>query len=283
MFLIGAGISGCNSTSGSDQNDDLFLLAALYIMTQNEAGTTSAVGMYKIADTAQTKCFNSTTGALATCAGTGYDADYTTNAQSYTDNGDQTITDNVTGLMWTRTPDTNDSFTNEAGATDYGYYWSSTTHESYDANKTDDDGYSASCMCFGECPGYIEGAVRDVHGAGAQRSNYKQDVSKTTGAITASGATGSFYYHGPQGDVLRNNNYFRCVRTESRIESLSMRIAPECETFGPGVRDYDSGATDRNDGVIRNPCRRILRLTKIGLSNSISYPRSIPCRSHSLL
>ncbi|GAB6042185.1 Lcl C-terminal domain-containing protein [Endothiovibrio diazotrophicus] len=37
----------------------------------------------------------------------GQDADYAGNPPSYTDNGDGTVTDNVTGLMWQQTPDFN--------------------------------------------------------------------------------------------------------------------------------------------------------------------------------
>lgn len=397
--------------------------------------TTTATGKFTIPDTAQTDCFNSTTGANKACSGTGYDADYnTTNQQSYTDNSDGTITDIVTGLMWTKSPDTsgdgtvdsndkktytqavaycenltlagqtdwrlpdiktlfslmnfkgldpsgytgtdtsamtpfiddtkftvgygdtsaderlidgqyattsiynwctdlgngsaetmfgvnfvdgrikgyptsnktyyvycvrgntdygknnftdngnntisdaatglmwhkndqestdfenaisiceNDStgthsdwrlpnvkelqsivdysrgpdktssaainpifnatsFTNEAGKTDWGYYWASTTHETYDTNSTDDDGRAGSYVCFGRCAGIISNTYYDVHGAGAQRSNNKQDVSVTGGASTATSSNGStVYYYGPQGDILRKNNMVRCVR-----------------------------------------------------------------------
>lgn len=398
--------------------------------------TTTATGKFTIPDTAQTDCFNSTTGAKTTCSGTGYDGDYnTTNQQSYTDNSDGTITDNVTGLMWTKSPETsgdstvdsndkksyteavsycenlslagqtdwrlpdiktlfslmnfkgldpsgytgtdtsamtpfiddtkftvgygdtannerlidgqyattsiynwctdlgggsaetmfgvnfvdgrikgyptsnktyyvycvrdntdygknnftdngnqtisdsatglmwhkndqestdfedaiskceNDtttgshsdwrlpnvkelqsivdysrgpdktnsaaidsvfhatSFTNEAGQTEWGYYWASTTHATYDTNSTDDDGRAGSYVCFGRCAGINNNTYYDVHGAGAQRSNYKQDVSVTGGASTATSSSGStVYYYGPQGDILRKNNMVRCVR-----------------------------------------------------------------------
>ena len=180
---------------------------------------------------------------------------------SFTDNGDQTINDSATGLMWqkddssstgwdnaisvceaattgnhsdwrlpnakelqsildyTRSPDTSSSaaissifnstsFTNENGVTDYGYYWSSTTHM-----DNDGDGKSGVYISFGRASGYFNNQYLDVHGAGAQRSNYKNDVSITPGASTANLGQGTFYYHGPQGDILRNANRVRCVRT----------------------------------------------------------------------
>jgi hypothetical protein len=178
---------------------------------------------------------------------------------NFTDNGDDTITDNATGLMWqkydnaqavsfddaisycessttagysdwklpdakelqsivdyTRSPDTTSSaaideifnatqITNEEGYADYGFYWSSTTHE----NMT--DGSSAVYVSFGRALGYMNGEWLDVHGAGAQRSDPKDiDALNTNdpayvivdGAIT----------HGPQGDVVRGLNFARCVR-----------------------------------------------------------------------
>ena len=50
---------------------------------------------YPIVDTGQTQAY----GDYA-----GQDAHYLANAPSYTDNGDGTVTDNVTGLMWTKDP-----------------------------------------------------------------------------------------------------------------------------------------------------------------------------------
>ncbi len=58
---------------------------------------------YPLVDTGQTKCYNDSN--EINCPNTdedfyGQDAQYTKNVPSYTDNGDNTITDNVTGLMW---------------------------------------------------------------------------------------------------------------------------------------------------------------------------------------
>jgi len=168
----------------------------------------------------------------------------------FQDNGDSTITDNATGLMWmqydnvegilwedalsyaesfdfagysdwrlpdikelqsivdyTRSPETTSSpaidplfnctqITNEAGNTDYAYYWSSTTH----ANNSVMSGGAAAYISFGRAMGYMTDWV-DVHGAGAQRSDPKTgDPSDYP--------TG----HGPQGDAIRIYNYVRLVR-----------------------------------------------------------------------
>jgi hypothetical protein len=178
------------------------------------------------------------------------------------DNGDGTVTDQATGLMWTqndsgqglnwqaalawaqsqnsanylgyndwrlpdakelqsivdyaRAPDTTGSaaidplfactsIINEAGETDYPYYWTSTTHAA--ANGM---GASAVYIAFGRALGFMFGEWVDVHGAGAQRSDPKSGDP-------------SFYPtgRGPQGDAVRIYNYVRLVR-----DALSSSLAP---------------------------------------------------------
>jgi len=178
-------------------------------------------------------------------------AAYGTN--SFVDNGDGTITDNATGLMWmendngagvlwenalsyaegfeyagytdwrlpnakelqsivdyTRSPATTNSaaidtlfnctqITNEAGETDYPFYWTSTTHSS----QLPSNGPDADYLCFGRAMGYMPGLGGwiDVHGAGAQRSDPKV------------GNPDDFPFgRGPQGDAVRIYNYVRLVR-----------------------------------------------------------------------
>ncbi len=169
----------------------------------------------------------------------------------FLDNGDGTITDNATGLMWmqddnnegllwkealnyaedyefagytdwrlpdvkelqsivdySRSPGTTNSaaidplfnctqITNEAGQSDYPYYWSNTTH----VNWSQVAGGNAAYVSFGRAMGYMQD-WNDVHGAGAQRSDPKV-------GDPADYPTG----HGPQGDAIRIYNYVRLVRT----------------------------------------------------------------------
>ncbi len=89
--------------------------------------------------------------------------------------------------------------TAENGEDEYPYFWSSTTHLNLSTSSY------AVYISFGEALGYFpEGSITpiDVHGAGAQRSDPKFDNGKDY----SSG-------HGPQGDVVRINNYVRLVRT----------------------------------------------------------------------
>lgn len=74
----------------------LFVISTLSVNAQKNAN-------YKIVDTAQSKCFDDKEVIKAPKskdAFYGQDAQHIGNKPSYTDNGDGTITDNVTGLIW---------------------------------------------------------------------------------------------------------------------------------------------------------------------------------------
>lgn len=88
------------------------------------------------------------------------------------------------------------SITNEAGETDYPFYWSSTTHA-----RADGGGSAAAYVAFGRSLGYMNDAWVDVHGAGAQRSDPKA-------GDPADYPNG----RGPQGDAIHIYNYVRLVR-----------------------------------------------------------------------
>ncbi len=191
-------------------------------------------------------------------------------SNDFVDNGDDTVSDDATGLMWekndrasldwdsavaacesattggysdwrlpnakelqsivdyTRSPDTDGSaaidpvfnttaIVNEGGQADWSYYWSSTTHAGYDSDGVDNDGTNAVYLSFGRALGYFDAGsgaqLMDVHGAGAQRSDNKLSAASVGGALTANLGYGTFYYHGPQGDILRSEaNMARCVR-----------------------------------------------------------------------
>ena len=69
---------------------------------------TSFSQTYKVVDTGQTKFYDNSSEISAPTAGAdfyGQDAQFNNNQPSYTDNGDGTVTDNVTGLMWAKSPD----------------------------------------------------------------------------------------------------------------------------------------------------------------------------------
>ena len=106
-----------------------------------------------------------------------------------------------------RSPDVNGSaaidpvfdctpYTNEGGAADFAWSWTSTTHI-----KSNGMGDNAAYVAFGRALGYWQDQWQDVHGAGAQRSDPK------------TGDAGDWPQgHGPQGDAIRIENDVRCVR-----------------------------------------------------------------------
>ncbi len=177
---------------------------------------------------------------------------------SFTDNSDETISDNATELMWSkgdseagmnweealawvetqnsnsylgysdwrlpnakemqsildysRSPATTDSpaidpifETSELDDGEYPWFWTGTTH--HDGGHGNDLA-KAVYVCFGRATGWMESPpgsgnyrLLDVHGAGAQRSDFKEgDPDDYPNG------------HGPQGDVVRINNYIRLVR-----------------------------------------------------------------------
>ncbi len=61
---------------------------------------------FKLSDTGQTACYD-TAGVQIPCAGTGQDGAYIINPMSYTDNGNGTVSDNNTGLIWQKDDDNN--------------------------------------------------------------------------------------------------------------------------------------------------------------------------------
>lgn len=110
-------------------------------------------------------------------------------------------------IDYTRSPDTTHSaamdsifnctqITNEAGDPDYPWFWTGTTHATYNGG-----GGAGAYICFGRAMGYWSDIWQDVHGAGCQRSDPKS-------GDPADWPTG----HGPQGDAIRIYNYVRCVR-----------------------------------------------------------------------
>jgi len=84
---------------------------ATAIDVSNVAASQATDVTYPIVDTGQVQCY-AANGAASTCPAEGsalfgQDAQYTGQAPRYTNNRDGTITDDVTGLTWQQSPDTN--------------------------------------------------------------------------------------------------------------------------------------------------------------------------------
>ncbi len=89
----------------------LFIFFALAAMFFRHCALSYA---FPIPDTGQTTCYGPS-GSVTGCAGTGQDGAYIINPMSYTDNGDGTVTDNVTGLMWQKQGDGTQRSWSDAG------------------------------------------------------------------------------------------------------------------------------------------------------------------------
>ncbi|MCB9557363.1 MAG: DUF1566 domain-containing protein [Deltaproteobacteria bacterium] len=94
--------SGCKNDGAADQRVDIGLGGDAF---GGDAFSQPALP-FTIADTNQRNCYASN-GAEIPCAGTGQDGARIVNPPSYTDNGDGTVTDNVTGVIWQQSADTN--------------------------------------------------------------------------------------------------------------------------------------------------------------------------------
>ena len=108
------------------------------------------------------------------------------------DNGDQTIPDNATGLMWAKS---------DSGV---GMNWQDALAWTQIQNTTNYLGHDG-------CTFY------DVHGAGAQRSDPKTGSGLVTMGAARNG--GAPYGLGPQGDAQRVNDFVRLVRDNSSAQT----------------------------------------------------------------
>ena len=102
VLLIGCDFENIFSSSKSEENQE-------DSETPTASSPTGTQGGYKIVDTDQQKAYNNTSEIDKPTSGQpfyGQDANYLSNAPSYTKNGNGTITDNITGLMWQASPNT---------------------------------------------------------------------------------------------------------------------------------------------------------------------------------
>ncbi|WP_413698864.1 DUF1566 domain-containing protein [Psychromonas sp. KJ10-10] len=99
LSLLVLTATGCSETINTVSSE-----VALNLMDKTTPKVT-----FVVVDTQQEKCFDNA-GAEMVCASEGetlygQDAQFMGVQASYTDNGDKTVTDNNTGMMWQKTPD----------------------------------------------------------------------------------------------------------------------------------------------------------------------------------
>jgi hypothetical protein len=166
--------------------------------------------------TGQVKCYDAA-GTETGCAGTGQDGEHSINPMSFTDNGDGTVTDNVTGLMWNSGDDgvtfnwyeatgTADATFNIGGATDVCGNLTLAGHSDWRLpNKTELMGIANY--------GTYDPAIDTAYFPGVYASFY---WSSTTYASLPSSAWYAHFYDS-QANVFEKFNNFnvRCVRGSS--------------------------------------------------------------------
>jgi hypothetical protein len=105
-ILMVVSISACGAMPANNQAETVEQAEVNEeIQASSESSEVTASVTYPIVDTNQGLCFNN--GEIIDCPAEGedfygQDAQFTGNTPSYTDNGDGTVTDNVTGLIWTQ-------------------------------------------------------------------------------------------------------------------------------------------------------------------------------------
>ncbi len=99
LALVAVAAASCGNDAGSSSTATSGPETSAASETTTAAGETS----YAVVDTGQVRCYDDAveiTCPAAEEAFFGQDAEYGGNAPSYTDNGDGTVTDKVTGLVW---------------------------------------------------------------------------------------------------------------------------------------------------------------------------------------
>jgi len=109
LLVSGIAILTACSTQAMETESETYPVRDDAAAAENAATTLSVALTYPVVDTGQAVCYDAE--AEIECpaeheAFYGQDAQVDGNAPSYTDNGDGTVTDNVTGLVWLQSPDT---------------------------------------------------------------------------------------------------------------------------------------------------------------------------------
>lgn len=226
---------------------------------RSEATAVSGINLPK---TGQAACFD-TNGVAISCAGTGQDGELQIGATwpqpRFSDNGDQTVTDNLTGLIWTRDANlmiTRDSFfDNDGRNSDGAVTWQGALDYVKTLNREEYLGFSdwrlpnrielASVMNYVETNPF---AWLNWQGIFNVQNNYwtSATVASTTGNAWNVHATGAIL--GAKKSVHRNKSHLWPVRSgllmDEKIDG-STAIAPSnapVDTFPVKSGNSESGS-----------------------------------------
>jgi len=161
---------------------------------------------FKLPDTGQTLCYD-TSGNVISCFGTGQDGAYNIKPMSFTDNGNGTVTDNNTGLMWQKEDDGTPRTWDAAGSycSSLGADWRLPTKK--------------ELMSIVDYSIPFPGPTINSIFTNTKQFGY---WSSTTGSGDPNGAW-TVYFNGGYvgGDVMSGGVYVRCVRGEKDTPSFT--------------------------------------------------------------
>ncbi len=111
------------------------IIAALILVSALLLNLTAFAGTIQLPETGLTTCYD-TGGSVVTCAGSGQDGELRMGvawpSPRFVDNGDQTVSDNLTGLVWSKDANPAASAKNWQGALDYIKTLNSANYRGYD-------------------------------------------------------------------------------------------------------------------------------------------------------
>lgn len=271
------GVSSLNPKTAAANNFCCFVRA---VRGPDASPVTGAV-----LDTGQTRCWDSG-GAEIACAGTGQDGEFQTGvAQNYADNGDGTIIDQATGLMWEKLGglDFVADFSNPHDVDNNTYTWAQAFQKVADLNAAGFAGHSdwrlpnimelESLAVFGKVtsrpPGAHIPAVDQAFDNGSDSFTRTNGYwSSTTGLSLTGQANSVNFLHGGVFFQFKTqpfaNGAVRAVRGPVAVGAAdvsgSIGIIFGGFTLNPITRRYAQTVTLRNDsaGTITGPISLVL-------------------------
>ncbi|MEW6441841.1 MAG: DUF1566 domain-containing protein [bacterium] len=191
----------------------ILLLSGMFLMGQETwppQGPTSPVP-----DTGITECSDNTQGISCPSPGEpffGQDAQYGPNVMSFTDNGNGTITDNVTGLMWQREDDATTRTWSDAIS-----YCDSLVLGSYTDWRLPNVYEIESIVDYSS----YNPAIDLFYFPGTNSSGFVYYWSSSSDALHPERAWFLYFLDGDIGSIEKSHNYYaRCVRRGSTTKSF---------------------------------------------------------------
>jgi hypothetical protein len=225
----GAGVAGNGDVNGSgviDISDASYLLNHLFLGGPALVPCSGAIGSFGLPDTGQTRCYDQQ-GDDSDCATgcRGQDGFFATGCQNedrFVDNGDGTVTDNCTGLMWQQHPHDADGDGSFACDADDALWWCAATTTCFNLRYAGYDDWRLpniielqSIVNYGSLTS-LEFSPLRTRDCGPDQSVYLYWSSTSWPSTTSFFSANAFrvnFHHGDVSPVSKNDlMFFRAVR-----------------------------------------------------------------------